>query len=226
MSRSFLPTEWNSLLRYTWLSSATAVLQLSVLILTQRHRSYIHYICLQVCKGNTICKISSGQKEGHFLAPQPHWPPFCSSAVFSLQSSDCCTPGCLPTLIKLLSANAETQHDLSKAPITPESNLKKIKLAHSLAAASGWGVILIWNHQSVWWQQLPLLWFLLFFEWVWGQRYMIAGWLEMNSPIIWGEVSFSSMTMWRAPIGMSNIFSIPDERDGEGEWVYRGGLLL
>lgn len=34
---------------------------------------------------------------------------------------------------------------------------------------------------------------------------------EAHSPITWGEVSFSSITMWRAPIGMSNIFSIPDE---------------
>lgn len=32
---------------------------------------------------------------------------------------------------------------------------------------------------------------------------------ETHLPIIWGEVSFSSITMWRAPIGMSNIFSIP-----------------
>lgn len=32
-----------------------------------------------------------------------------------------------------------------------------------------------------------------------------------HSPIIWGEVSFSSITMWRAPIGMSNIFSSPNK---------------
>lgn len=34
---------------------------------------------------------------------------------------------------------------------------------------------------------------------------------DTHSPIIWGEVSFSSITMWRAPTGMSNIFSIPSK---------------
>lgn len=52
-------------------------------------------------------------------------PSVCSPAMFLFQSSDCHTPGRPPTLIKLLSANAETQHDLSNTPITSEPPLRK-----------------------------------------------------------------------------------------------------